>query len=173
MPKPIVFKLLVLGGRELLPLGKLSEHRRLGMELKPISPSREEYFQQGAFRVTPELQAFLKGFNFDDCNGIIICHHGGWGIEVTSYLPPNLGAKTLIVDRTQPPEGYPARCTLGTYGSCWDWVRTRVIWMQALAGPSRPPGTTDAPYCYNCGIQMQRAGSCFACPGCGNTSDIS
>jgi ribonucleoside-diphosphate reductase alpha chain len=28
----------------------------------------------------------------------------------------------------------------------------------------------DAPYCMQCGVQMQRAGSCHACPSCGSTS---
>jgi ribonucleoside-diphosphate reductase alpha chain len=32
---------------------------------------------------------------------------------------------------------------------------------------------SDAPYCYQCGIQMQRAGSCHACPSCGTTSGCS
>jgi ribonucleoside-diphosphate reductase alpha chain len=31
----------------------------------------------------------------------------------------------------------------------------------------------DAPYCGQCGVQMQRAGSCHACPSCGNTSGCS
>jgi ribonucleoside-diphosphate reductase alpha chain len=33
--------------------------------------------------------------------------------------------------------------------------------------------TSDAPYCYQCGVQMQRAGSCHACPSCGSTSGCS
>jgi ribonucleoside-diphosphate reductase alpha chain len=37
-------------------------------------------------------------------------------------------------------------------------------------GRGRP---ADAPYCYDCGVQMQRAGSCFACPSCGTTSGCS
>jgi len=53
-------------------------------------------------------------------------------------------------------------------------------------GPPGPPSTggapglpfsagdaTDAPYCYQCGVQMQRAGSCHACPSCGTTSGCS
>jgi ribonucleoside-diphosphate reductase alpha chain len=32
---------------------------------------------------------------------------------------------------------------------------------------------SDAPYCYQCGVQMQRAGSCHACPSCGSTSGCS
>src|SRR5690606_30681048 len=36
----------------------------------------------------------------------------------------------------------------------------------------KPPQATsvDAPYCMQCGVQMQRAGSCHACPSCGSTS---
>ncbi len=47
------------------------------------------------------------------------------------------------------------------------------------AGPAEPASTTpraaasDAPYCYQCGVQMQRAGSCHACPSCGTTSGCS
>ena len=41
------------------------------------------------------------------------------------------------------------------------------------AGKAKKPATSDAPYCYQCGVQMQRAGSCFACPSCGTTSGCS
>ncbi|HEX6425042.1 MAG TPA: vitamin B12-dependent ribonucleotide reductase, partial [Acidimicrobiales bacterium] len=39
----------------------------------------------------------------------------------------------------------------------------------------KPPEATsaDAPYCMQCGVQMQRAGSCHACPSCGSTSGCS
>ena len=33
--------------------------------------------------------------------------------------------------------------------------------------------TSDAPMCMTCGVQMVRAGSCHACPSCGNTSGCS
>ncbi len=33
--------------------------------------------------------------------------------------------------------------------------------------------SADAPYCMQCGVQMQRAGSCHACPSCGTTSGCS
>ncbi len=36
-----------------------------------------------------------------------------------------------------------------------------------------PVSDPDAPICMQCGITMQRAGSCHACPGCGNTSGCS
>jgi ribonucleoside-diphosphate reductase alpha chain len=32
---------------------------------------------------------------------------------------------------------------------------------------------SDAPMCMQCGVQMVRAGSCHACPSCGNTSGCS
>ena len=38
-------------------------------------------------------------------------------------------------------------------------------------GINRP--LSDAPMCMMCGVQMQRAGSCHACPSCGNTSGCS
>ena len=50
--------------------------------------------------------------------------------------------------------------------------------MSRTETPPRPPAAPtmrqiDAPYCYQCGVQMQRAGSCFACPSCGTTSGCS
>jgi ribonucleoside-diphosphate reductase alpha chain len=35
------------------------------------------------------------------------------------------------------------------------------------------PAAKDAPYCYQCGNAMQRAGSCFVCTSCGTTSGCS
>jgi ribonucleoside-diphosphate reductase alpha chain len=50
--------------------------------------------------------------------------------------------------------------------------------MSRTEAPPKPPAAPtmrqiDAPYCYQCGVQMQRAGSCFACPSCGTTSGCS
>jgi ribonucleotide reductase alpha subunit/intein/homing endonuclease len=52
------------------------------------------------------------------------------------------------------------------------------------APPAAPPGPRaaavpegsrriDAPYCYGCGMEMQRAGSCYVCSSCGATSGCS
>ncbi|MFM8266599.1 MAG: vitamin B12-dependent ribonucleotide reductase [Ilumatobacteraceae bacterium] len=42
------------------------------------------------------------------------------------------------------------------------------------AGAARPSVRhSDAPMCMQCGVQMVRAGSCHACPSCGNTSGCS
>ena len=35
------------------------------------------------------------------------------------------------------------------------------------------PANADAPMCYQCGVQMQRAGSCHSCPYCGTTAGCS
>jgi ribonucleoside-diphosphate reductase alpha chain len=42
------------------------------------------------------------------------------------------------------------------------------------APPEAPAmAASDAPLCMQCGVHMQRAGSCFACPSCGSTSGCS
>lgn len=40
-------------------------------------------------------------------------------------------------------------------------------------GMKRPIYKSDAPMCMQCGVQMQRAGACHACPSCGSTSGCS
>ncbi|MST31244.1 vitamin B12-dependent ribonucleotide reductase [Acidimicrobiaceae bacterium USS-CC1] len=42
---------------------------------------------------------------------------------------------------------------------------------EVVAKPT--PLQSDAPYCFQCGVQMQRSGSCHACPSCGTTSGCS
>jgi ribonucleoside-diphosphate reductase alpha chain len=64
---------------------------------------------------------------------------------------------------------------------------------EIVPDPASPPATTaapppaaveatvtvaeaaasDAPYCYQCGMVMQRAGACFVCSSCGTTSGCS
>jgi ribonucleoside-diphosphate reductase alpha chain len=42
------------------------------------------------------------------------------------------------------------------------------------AATSTPePELRDAPLCYQCGMRMQRSGSCYVCPSCGTTSGCS
>jgi ribonucleoside-diphosphate reductase alpha chain len=41
------------------------------------------------------------------------------------------------------------------------------------AGPGVAAMASDAPYCFQCGVQMIQAGSCHACPSCGTTSGCS
>ena len=48
---------------------------------------------------------------------------------------------------------------------------------KAAPGPTGAPlaraEQRDAPYCYQCGNAMQRAGSCYVCSSCGTTSGCS
>jgi ribonucleoside-diphosphate reductase alpha chain len=43
----------------------------------------------------------------------------------------------------------------------------------AAAISPKPVRHSDAPMCMQCGVQMNRAGSCHACPSCGSTSGCS
>jgi ribonucleoside-diphosphate reductase alpha chain len=43
----------------------------------------------------------------------------------------------------------------------------------ADGGPLARAEQRDAPYCYQCGNAMQRAGSCYVCSSCGTTSGCS
>jgi len=43
----------------------------------------------------------------------------------------------------------------------------------AVAAAVPQPQASDAPYCYQCGMVMQRAGACFVCSSCGTTSGCS
>jgi ribonucleoside-diphosphate reductase alpha chain len=46
--------------------------------------------------------------------------------------------------------------------------------VEMVVTPSTPHShRIDAPMCMQCGVTMQRAGSCFACPSCGSTSGCS
>ncbi|HYN35369.1 MAG TPA: LAGLIDADG family homing endonuclease, partial [Actinomycetota bacterium] len=42
-----------------------------------------------------------------------------------------------------------------------------------VLGPVASVNTGSLPFCGTCGVQMQPAGSCFACPSCGSTSGCS
>jgi ribonucleoside-diphosphate reductase alpha chain len=69
--------------------------------------------------------------------------------------PPSIESALTLLDLTQAPEAV------------------------AKPAPTAAPASTsakthsDAPYCMQCGVQMQRAGSCHACPSCGSTSGCS
>ncbi len=54
-------------------------------------------------------------------------------------------------------------------------LAARIEKQAASAKPTAtaPARAIDAPICMQCGVQMQRAGSCHACPSCGNTSGCS
>jgi ribonucleoside-diphosphate reductase alpha chain len=91
------------------------------------------------------------------------------------YLSPeeraDLGILT-VGERMQPTlPGVEEQATPTSTGS-------EVVADPAPARPAAPqlvnsPVASDAPYCYVCGVVMQRAGACFVCSGCGTTSGCS
>ncbi|MCX7619440.1 MAG: vitamin B12-dependent ribonucleotide reductase [Acidimicrobiales bacterium] len=52
-------------------------------------------------------------------------------------------------------------------------LAARIERQGAKKATTRVIRAVDAPICMQCGVQMQRAGSCHACPSCGNTSGCS
>jgi ribonucleoside-diphosphate reductase alpha chain len=52
-------------------------------------------------------------------------------------------------------------------------VEDAVVAPPAPAAQPLFPAESDAPYCFQCGVQMIRSGSCHACPSCGSTSGCS
>jgi ribonucleoside-diphosphate reductase alpha chain len=54
-----------------------------------------------------------------------------------------------------------------------DRLREEPLLARRVPAPSPVPMESDAPYCFQCGVQMIRSGSCHACPSCGTTSGCS
>jgi ribonucleoside-diphosphate reductase alpha chain len=54
-------------------------------------------------------------------------------------------------------------------------IQAEAATQRAPIVPAKPAAVSDpdAPLCMQCGVTMQRAGSCHACPDCGNTSGCS
>jgi len=96
------------------------------------------------------------------------------------YLSPqeraDLGILT-IDERMQPTlPGVEEHATPNAIGS--DVVpdpvaKAAVAIAKAVPVAAPQPQASDAPYCYQCGMVMQRAGACFVCSSCGTTSGCS
>ncbi|MGH9280684.1 MAG: vitamin B12-dependent ribonucleotide reductase, partial [Acidimicrobiales bacterium] len=100
------------------------------------------------------------------------------------YLPPDERAEMGILtidERMQPTlPGVEEYTTPSSTGSdiVPDPAPVRAPAPQALApapvtAAAPKPAASDAPYCYQCGMVMQRAGACFVCSSCGTTSGCS
>ncbi len=113
-------------------------------------------------------------------------------MSVGERLQPTLpGVEETVVETTQgydmvaDPKTIPSANELATQielglapdGPSTDGPPTEQIRIVPSAPP--PPAATpttrasDAPICMQCGVQMARAGSCYACPSCGSTSGCS
>jgi ribonucleoside-diphosphate reductase alpha chain len=45
--------------------------------------------------------------------------------------------------------------------------------VETVSTEAKPNKTTEAPLCFNCGNQTQKAGSCYVCSSCGSTTGCS
>ncbi len=108
-------------------------------------------------------------------------------MSIGERLQPTLpGVEETVVETTQ---GHEMASDPKTIPSANE-LATQIELGLAPAGPSTeqiritpsappPPAATpttrasDAPICMQCGVQMNRAGSCYACPSCGSTSGCS
>ena len=107
-------------------------------------------------------------------------------LSVGERLQPTLpGVEESVVETTQgfdvipDPKTIPSASELATQielGLASEAPITGQIPVTPAAPPtSAAPSTraSDAPICMQCGVQMNRAGSCYACPSCGSTSGCS
>jgi ribonucleoside-diphosphate reductase alpha chain len=117
--------------------------RRLAVDYLPL----EERMELGILSVKERLEPTLPGIEEQ-------VTETGNGLDLSDSLP----AKTESIDLAAPKpyEAPPVSAALD----------------RAFA-PSPRAANADAPMCYQCGVQMQRAGSCHACPSCGTTSGCS
>ncbi len=107
-------------------------------------------------------------------------------LSVGERLQPTLpGVEETVVETTQGHDLAPDPKTIPSANE----LATQIELGLAPAGPpaeqiritpSAPPPlaatptrASDAPICMQCGVQMARAGSCYACPSCGSTSGCS
>jgi ribonucleoside-diphosphate reductase alpha chain len=107
-------------------------------------------------------------------------------MSVGERLQPTLpGVEETVVETTQgfdviaDPKTIPSASELATQIEL-GLASEAPITGQIPVTPSAPPApaapttrASDAPICMQCGVQMNRAGSCYACPSCGSTSGCS
>jgi ribonucleoside-diphosphate reductase alpha chain len=89
------------------------------------------------------------------------------GIEETATRNSLLDAGPTVAEEVGSGEGSGSPGAAGPSGG--------PVSQQALGElpPIANTAASDAPYCFQCGVQMQRSGSCHACPSCGTTSGCS
>ncbi|HEX9995376.1 MAG TPA: vitamin B12-dependent ribonucleotide reductase [Acidimicrobiales bacterium] len=89
-------------------------------------------------------------------------------LTVDERIQPTLpGVEETVIETVQGHDVVADPPSIESASTLLDLVDDRVDVRDATAAPS------DAPYCYQCGVQMIRAGSCHACPSCGTTSGCS
>ena len=97
---------------------------------------------------------------------------------LATFTPPQLGSETalVIVEIYLRNGQWKARAVGQGYANGLAGIATDfgvTVEEPAPAAAPQPVADVNAPLCMQCGIQMQRAGSCHACPSCGTTSGCS
>ena len=117
--------------------------RRLAVDYLPL----EERAELGILSTAERMQPTLPGRRGD--GHAVVRHRGG---RSTRSTPPSIDA----VPRRHPAVAPAAQAAPAP-----------------TDGPLARAEQRDAPYCYQCGNAMQRAGSCYVCSSCGTTSGCS
>ena len=120
--------------------------RRLALEYL----SYDERAELGIFSIDERLQPTLPGVE----ESMIETSMGSEVVPDPKSVPS--------VDRVRPADGARHRSS-----------GAEVATTPTAHGMVRPVYKSDAPMCMQCGVQMQRAGACHACPSCGSTSGCS
>ena len=107
-------------------------------------------------------------------------------MSVGERLQPTLpGVEETVVETTQGFDVIPDPKTIPSASELATQIELGLASEAPITGqipvtPSTPPPpvapstrASDAPICMQCGVQMNRAGSCYACPSCGSTSGCS
>ncbi len=92
------------------------------------------------------------------------------------YLPVNERTELGILstqERTQPTLPGVEEMATPSVGLVEDGLDGGPVGAGASMQPMARAEQRDAPFCYNCGNTMQRAGSCYVCASCGSTSGCS
>ena len=105
--------------------------------------SLEERSELGVLTTAERMQPTLPGVEETATESV--------GVVESDAIDPVI---TTVVEGSATPEAAPTAETPVAQPEIWTEVR-------------------DAPYCYQCGNVMQRAGSCYVCASCGTTSGCS
>jgi ribonucleoside-diphosphate reductase alpha chain len=118
--------------------------RRLAMDYLPL----DERMDMGILGVKERLDPQLPGIE----EATVVTSSG---LDMATEIP----VSSTSIDLTVAPKPFEAPAVSAK--------------LEQAFAPSPRAANADAPMCYQCGVQMQRAGSCHACPSCGTTSGCS
>ncbi|MSO32507.1 MAG: vitamin B12-dependent ribonucleotide reductase [Ilumatobacteraceae bacterium] len=92
-------------------------------------------------------------------------------------IQPTLpGVEETVIETTMGTEMAPDPKSVPSVSELVTQIELGIAPTAPISDHSAPAGirrNMDAPMCMQCGVQMQRAGSCHACPSCGSTSGCS